>query len=248
MKTQTLSYKELKGLLTDKALLPFNRDIQVRHVQKMAKSIEECGLLRLPVLGRLLYEDNQPLAIIDGQHLINALVNNKKGNIQCIVKDYDHKRDVIDDISKLNNTQKTWNDVNYLDAWFKYGKDNLDSWSNYSYLYTQYQNNNLPCGYLVELYSSSKKDFRTGSLTFWNREYSDKVFQIANMLKNKYRKPAHTLQGLTNWAKKMYTDKKSVDFNKLNSRLSVALRNDEDRNCNGRDDFKDFLNDLYTRA
>jgi len=247
MKIQKLDLKEMRDLISDKYLLPFNREIQPKHVHKMYHSIAECGLLRLPVVGKLMYEKNQPLAIIDGQHLISALVLYKVKEIEVIVKDYDKKRDVIHDIAKLNNTQKTWNDANYLDAWFKYGKDNLTHFTNYSYLNNLYQTSNMACGFLVDCYGTSKKDFKAGELTFWDREYSDKIYQIADWLQTEFKKSTHTLQGLRMWAKKMYKDKKDVDFNKLRSRLNVAIRNNEDKNANGREDFIEFINAVYTR-
>ena len=45
-----------------------------------------------------------------------------------------------------------------------------------------------------------------------------------------------------------YKKKYEIDFVKLNSRLSTALRTNEDKNYNGRDDFKEFIETIYNRV
>ena len=54
--------------------------------------------------------------------------------------------------------------------------------------------------------------------------------------------------GLILWAKEKYKKKYEIDFVKLNSRLSTALRTNEDKNYNGRDDFKEFIETIYNRV
>ena len=51
MNVVTISRKELKDLVKEENLLPFNRNISNKHIDKMSKSISECGILRLPVIG-----------------------------------------------------------------------------------------------------------------------------------------------------------------------------------------------------
>ena len=248
--------KELKVLVKEKNLLEFNRDISDIHTKKMVESVIECGILRLPVIGDISsFDQNKKYVIIDGQHLCNAIVKLPNGiyedSVPCIVKVYKNKRDVISDISKLNNTQKTWNDENYLDAWFKFGKDNVEHFTNYSYLWNAYNHSydGLPCGFLVDLFATSKDSFKEGNLTFRDREFSDRLAQICLILKEDFKKGSFTLHGLRMWAmKRKFEEKKDIDFVKLKSRLTQALRNKEDSNCNGREDFKEFVKNIYLRV
>ena len=174
-------------------------------------------------------------------------INNK---INVILKKYNNKTEVIRDVAKLNNTQKTWNDENYLNAWYKFGKNNIDHFSNYAYLWNTYNNifDGLPCGFLVDLYATSKELFRNGQLEFRDVQFSDKLAQISFMLKQDFNKGAFTLQGLRNWAfERKFIQLKDLDFIKLESRLKLSLKNNEDKNCNGREDFADFIDKIYKR-
>ncbi len=247
------SKTQIKNLLRDKNLLEFNRDIQSRHVEKMRNSVLNCGVLRLPVIGDVSAFDSRKNVIIDGQHLCKALVSMPKSpdseKIYVVVKVYQSKKQVIEDISILNNTQKTWNDENYLDAWFKYGKDNVDHFSNYAYLHNVYNNiyDGLPCGFLIDLYASSKEKFREGELEFRDREFSDKLASLCYELQTDYKKASFALHGLRMWAFNRLLEKKDVDWVKLRSRLIRSLRNDQDRGLQGREDFKCFIQEVYTR-
>ena len=69
------------------------------------------------------------------------------------------------------------------------------------------------------------------------------------MLKQDYNKGAFTLQGLRNWAfNRKFKELKDIDFIKLEARLKLAIRNNEDKNCNGRDDFSEFIDRIYKRV
>tara|TARA_R100000541_G_scaffold10644_1_gene18608 strand:+ start:860 stop:1600 length:741 start_codon:yes stop_codon:yes gene_type:complete len=241
---------ELKELLKEKNLLEFNRDISSTHTEKMRKSIVDCGILRYPVIGDVsAFDKKRKFVIVDGQHLCNAIV--KEGtfkDVPVITKVYESKRDVINDISKLNNTQKGWNDENYLDAWYKYGRDN-EFFSNYAYLYNQYNEvfDGLPCGFLVDLYANSKNDFREGTLQFRNRELSDKLANLCYELQSIYNKSSFALHGLRIWVFNRVKDKKEINWKKLSSRLNRAIRKGDDKSCQGREDFRDFVQETYSR-
>tara|TARA_R110000751_G_scaffold87713_1_gene173723 strand:+ start:92 stop:862 length:771 start_codon:yes stop_codon:yes gene_type:complete len=249
--------KEIKELLKPKNLLEFNRDISYRHTNAMIQSITECGILRLPVIGDISKFDKRKYVIIDGQHLCNAIIqmpknlfSNEINEINCIVKVYDNKNNVISDVAKLNNIQKSWRDENYLNAWYKFGKDNVDYFANYAYLSNTFNNifEGLSCGFLVDLYATNKESFRNGKLEFRDQIFSDKLAQLSYMLKIDYNKNTFALQGLIRWAFSRKYDKfKEIDFNKLGSRLKLALINNEDKYCNHRDDFADFVNTIYNR-
>lgn len=249
-KTATFNKSEIKELLKEKNLLEFNREILPKHVASMADSINSCGILRLPILGDISAFDKRKISIIDGQHLLSAWVKTSSYKIECIVKKYDDKSQVIKDVATLNNIQKTWTDENYLNAWYKFGKDNIDHFTNYSYLWNMYNDvyDGLPCGFLVDLYANNKDGFRTGELEFRDRSFSDKVAYIAHILKEDYNKSSFTLHGLRLWCfERKFQHQKSIDFEKLKSRIKLAFKNREDQNCNGREDFKDFIDRIYKR-
>ena len=248
---QEIKKAELKKLLEEKNLLEFNRDIQPRHVEKMRNSVRDCGVLRLPVIGDVSAFDSRGTVIVDGQHLCKALVTSPAGEhstISVIIKVYKSKRQLIDDISKLNNTQKSWNDENYLEAWCKYGKTNYGHFTQYQKLYDLYNNkyDGLPCGLLIDLYARSKSGFREGTLEFRDEEFSDNLADLCFELQTNYKKASFALQGLRMWAVERLNSKKTTDWRKLKSRLTKALRQEEDKNVQGREDFRDFVDKMYT--
>ena len=252
MGMKKIKVSQLKDLIKEKNLLEFNRDIQPRHVEKMRLSIIECGLLRLPVLGDVSKFDKRDLVIIDGQHLCSAITKldpkNSMSEIDCIVKVYEDKASVISDIAKLNNTQKVWNDEDYLYAWVKYGKEN-EYYSYYSDLYNQYENfDGIPCAFLIDLFAKNKDDFKEGKLEFRDREFSIKLLQVAHKLKIDFKKPSQTLQGLRLWAfERYFKDKRDIDFIKLESRLFDALRNNKAKDFANREEFREFVQTVYSK-
>tara|TARA_R100000231_G_C5294751_1_gene155722 strand:- start:48 stop:812 length:765 start_codon:yes stop_codon:yes gene_type:complete len=248
-----LNKADIKKLLKPTNLLPFNRDIRKNHVNKMAKSIEKCGMLRTPIIGDISsFNNNQKYAIVDGQHLLQALINinfNLREGINCIVKTYNNKLEVVKDISTINTTQKSWNDEDFLKTWYVYGNNNIEHWGFYSDLYRFNYDvfPKLSLGSLIEIYCSDKNAFRNGQGLFFDKEYSNRVAVLANMLKEQYNKPAHSIMGLVYWCRTRRR-KKAIDFIKLESRLKNSLRNNEDKLCNGRDDFKDLIERVYNRV
>jgi len=243
---------EIKDLLKEDNLLEFNRDIQPKHVDKMINSVRDCGVLRLPVIGNVEAFDKRKRVIVDGQHLCKALVSSPRGShsvIDVIVKDYTSKMELIDDISKLNNTQKTWTDENYLEAWFKYGRDNYTYYNNYNKLYSLYTDkyDGLACGFLVNLYAVSKNSFREGQLEFRNEAFSDKLAELCYELKIKHNKATFALHGLRIWAFTRLSKKKDIVWVKLRSRIMLAIKDGKDKSSQGREDFRDFVQAEYTR-
>ena len=111
--TKEFKINEIKELLKEKNLLEFNRDISQRHTNSILESVNQCGILRLPIIGDISeFDPRRKYVIVDGQHLCNALTTDpiKHKKIMCIVKKYNNKKEVIKDVAKLNNVQKTWND------------------------------------------------------------------------------------------------------------------------------------------
>lgn len=246
--TKEFSIAELKNLIREENLLPFNRKIAKKHVLKMMKSVEESDLIRDPLLGKMSY-DNNKLAIVDGQHLISALVilskDPKYKRIRCKVKDYTTKGQVIKDISKINNVQKTWKDENYLDAWYMFGPSgNPEYFPNYSHLWSRVNQGELPIGLIIDIYTSNKDAFKEGKLAFYDIQFSESIFSLLRDLRLEFNCSANMLYGVLLFAKEK---RQTIDFYKLRSRLFDAMRNKtySEREVSTRELFRDFVNHNY---
>ena len=97
--------------------LPMNRDIDSKHVQKMVYSLRKQGCIRAVICCRTnLIEGVEKLYIIDGQHLATAL--EREGQpIPYIEYTVKSEEDLIDKMAYLNNSSKSWDLTNYINAW-----------------------------------------------------------------------------------------------------------------------------------
>jgi len=77
---------------------------------------------------------------------------------------------------------------------------------------------------------------------FKNVQLSKKIADLCLELRIKHKKGSFTLMGLI-----MEMKTKKYDYSKLRSRLLNALRNGEDKNYNGREDFREFIKTIYNR-
>ena len=99
------------------AILPMNRSIDSKHVQTMIASLREQGCVRAVQCCKTnLIEGVEKLYIIDGQHLATAL--EREGQpIPYIVRSIDSEEDLIRKMAYLNNSSKSWDLMNYINAW-----------------------------------------------------------------------------------------------------------------------------------
>lgn len=99
------------------AILPMNRSIDSKHVQTMIASLREQGCVRAVQCCKTnLIEGIEKLYIIDGQHLATAL--EREGQpIPYIVRSIDSEEDLIRKMAYLNNSSKSWDLMNYINAW-----------------------------------------------------------------------------------------------------------------------------------
>lgn len=99
------------------AILPMNRSIDSKHVQTMIASLREQGCVRAVQCCKTnLIEGAEKLYIIDGQHLATAL--EREGQpIPYIVRSIDSEEDLIRKMAYLNNSSKSWDLMNYINAW-----------------------------------------------------------------------------------------------------------------------------------
>jgi hypothetical protein len=97
--------------------LPMNRDIDSKHVQKMVFSLRKQGCIRAVICCRTnIIEGIEKLYIIDGQHLATAL--EREGQpIPYVEYTVESEEDLISKMSYLNNSSKSWDLTNYINAW-----------------------------------------------------------------------------------------------------------------------------------
>jgi hypothetical protein len=113
--------KELKVKHTTEyskfAILPMNRGIDSRHVQKMIASIRKIGVIRAVITTTTnIIEGDKKTYIIDGQHLATAL-EREGAPIPYFDIDITSEEDLIEKMALLNNSSKSWDLMNYINAW-----------------------------------------------------------------------------------------------------------------------------------
>jgi hypothetical protein len=99
------------------AILPMNRSIDSKHVQKMLASLRLQGCTRaVQCCTTNLIEGELKTYIIDGQHLATALEREGKLIPYFEVK-IDSEEELIEKMAYLNNSSKSWDLMNYINAW-----------------------------------------------------------------------------------------------------------------------------------
>ena len=99
------------------AVLPMNRGIDSKHVQKMITSIRKMGVLRCVITTTTdIIEGEKKRYIIDGQHLATALEREGKP-IPYIEINVESEQDLVEKMAYLNNSSKSWDLMNYINAW-----------------------------------------------------------------------------------------------------------------------------------
>ena len=99
------------------SVLPMNRAIDSKHVQKMISSIRKMGVLRTVITCTTnMIEGSTKTYVIDGQHLATAL--EREGEpIPYIEIEIESEEDLIEKMAYLNNSSKSWDMMNYINAW-----------------------------------------------------------------------------------------------------------------------------------
>lgn len=99
------------------ATLPMNRAICSKHVQKMIASLRMLGCTRAVITCYTnIIEGEWKTYIIDGQHLATALEREDQP-IPYIEIEIASEEDLIEKMAFLNNSSKSWDMMNYINAW-----------------------------------------------------------------------------------------------------------------------------------
>ena len=99
------------------SVLPMNRSVDSKHVQKIIASLRIQGCLRVVICCRTnIIEGEWKTYIIDGQHLATAL--EREGElIPYIELNIESEEDLVEKMALLNNSSKSWDLMNYINAW-----------------------------------------------------------------------------------------------------------------------------------
>ena len=99
------------------SLLPMNREINAKHVEKMLKSLNYVGCIRdVIVVTTKVFEGIKKNYIIDGQHLYTALVRENLP-ISYRTLDITTVEDIVKTMAGLNNSSKSWSLIDYVNAY-----------------------------------------------------------------------------------------------------------------------------------
>jgi hypothetical protein len=99
------------------SILPMNRGIDSKHVQKMIASLRKLGCTRTVIACYTnIIEGEWKTYIIDGQHLATGL--EREGQpIPYIEIEITSEEDLIEKMAFLNNSSKSWDLMNFINAW-----------------------------------------------------------------------------------------------------------------------------------
>lgn len=94
-----------------------NRDIVPHQVNKMSDSVRKMAIVRPVVAAEFDFlEGIKKLYIIDGQHLVQALL--RLGyDIPYVIIKIENKQELVEQIALLNSSSKSWALTDYVKAW-----------------------------------------------------------------------------------------------------------------------------------
>lgn len=100
------------------SVLPMNREIDSKHVQRMITSLRLQGCTRYVICCKTnVIEGKEKLYIIDGQHLATALEREGQPIPYFIQDEIKTEEQLITRMAFLNNSSKSWDLMNYINAW-----------------------------------------------------------------------------------------------------------------------------------
>jgi hypothetical protein len=98
--------------------LPMNREVDSKHVQKMISSLRMQGCTRAVICCKTsVIDGKEKLYIIDGQHLATGLEREGEPIPYIIEDEITSEEDLITRMAYLNNSSKSWDMMNFINAW-----------------------------------------------------------------------------------------------------------------------------------
>lgn len=159
--------KEFKQFLKKLKHLPenYNRITIGNHTDTIEQSIKQINVLRgIVVVKTDIFGEGEQYYIIDGQHLVEALMKTDDKDIKGMLIVYIENTTKFEKIAQimtiLNNTAKSWTLKNYMELWATYG---LDDYRKLASIHTR---DKTAISVLIELYTgqvySGSNSFKLG--------------------------------------------------------------------------------------
>ena len=113
--------KHIKSKTTTKydmfSYLPMNREVTSKHVESMVKSINKMGCIRdVITVTTNVFEGTTKTYVIDGQHLLNALIR-QNAPVTYRSLNLNTVEEIVTCMAMLNNSSKSWNLLDYVNAY-----------------------------------------------------------------------------------------------------------------------------------
>jgi hypothetical protein len=113
--------KHIKSQTTTKydmfSYLPMNREVNSKHVESMVKSLNKMGCIRdVIVVTTNAFEGLTKTYVIDGQHLLNALIRQNAPVSYRSLK-LNTVEEIVSCMAMLNNSSKSWGLLDYVNAY-----------------------------------------------------------------------------------------------------------------------------------
>lgn len=228
MKKQTVKIGTFKLVKTSELRgSRLNREIDYKHVDKMANKILSEGF-------------TQPITIapegdvIEGAHRTLAAKQLKLKEVPCYIVDWvkvGKDEDYLDSIIKMNNSNKSWLNNDYLQSWSNTNED-------YSYVLDKYKNSNLSIGLVVFCYfKKANQSFKQGKAYIEDKTLSDALFTALDRLRVSYGKNVMQSYALRDVITSFHSSKnKSIELvNYIESELDDMAKGNDSRLQNIKD-------------
>jgi hypothetical protein len=162
-------------------LLPFNRNIDKPHTNKLVESMKKHGFKGVVQIIKTEFIDGtMKYYVVDGQHRIEA-AKQLGIEIKFELTELNSKMETAEFIAELNTSAKSWGTANFLDVWSSLKIEE------YLKLTAVQKETGFQLTPLLEayLFTSNQSDYRKGKMTFPNEAHSDTIIkQMVDM--NKY--------------------------------------------------------------
>jgi hypothetical protein len=97
--------------------LPFNRNVDLKHVTRLLNSMMKYDILRVPVIVKTKLFGKLDYYIVDGQNMVSAFLKVDHKEAECKVFESDDMVHIIETMAALNNCHQMWKIDNYVDAY-----------------------------------------------------------------------------------------------------------------------------------
>ena len=216
-KTITIGVNDYASLL----ILPFNRPINQKIVLELVESVKRNGQTRQVLLVR---KPNNKLYVVDGQHLIRAMVSLNLP-IECRIVECKTDTEIVQLMIDTNNTGKKWSFDDFINSWKETGnKDYFTLQNSIKHIYRNHiQSSVIPMAYLqVKRRTTAVRIVKKGDFVIKDRERAE---FLLNCLVDVHRFLPPTRQVNQMFMRLMLTIGIRYEHSKMYKNLSIEATN-----------------------